>query len=176
MQNVTVPPMYVRAMKHDDTLGIRQDPVARDLLDTHEVVRLAYTAIDGSPRVIPVGYVWRPPHFVIGSAPNAAKVKALRRDPRVALTIDTDGFPPKALLVRGTADLELVAGVPEEYLETSRKRATPEQYEQWASGVQMLFQKMVLIRITPTWAKVLDFETRIPSAIHELVEQAQAGS
>lgn len=163
-------------MDPDEAQGTLDDPVARDLLDAHEVIRLAYTAIDGSPRVIPVGYVWRPPHFVIGSASNAAKVKALRRDPRVALTIDTDGFPPKALLVRGTAELEVVAGVPEEYLETTRKRATPEQYEQWASGVTMLFREMVLIRIRPTWAKVLDFETRIPSPIQELVEQAQAGS
>jgi hypothetical protein len=33
---------------------------------------------------------------------------------------------------------------------------------------------MVEIRITPTWAKILDFETRIPSAVAELVREKQA--
>jgi hypothetical protein len=32
---------------------------------------------------------------------------------------------------------------------------------------------MVEIRITPTWAKILDFETRIPSAVAELVREKQ---
>jgi len=32
---------------------------------------------------------------------------------------------------------------------------------------------MARIEITPTWAKVLDFVTRAPSAVMELAEQAQ---
>jgi hypothetical protein len=37
-----------------------------------------------------------------------------------------------------------------------------------------LYDSMVEIRITPTWAKILDFETRIPSAVEELVREKQS--
>src|SRR5215217_5148908 len=37
---------------------------------------------------------------------NAYKVKALAANPKVALTIDTDAQPYRALLVRGTASVE----------------------------------------------------------------------
>jgi hypothetical protein len=30
---------------------------------------------------------------------------------------------------------------------------------------------MVLIRITPTWAKIIDFETRLPRYVEELINQ-----
>jgi len=35
---------------------------------------------------------------------------------------------------------------------------------------------MARIEITPTWAKILDFGTRIPSAVDELARQRQAES
>jgi hypothetical protein len=35
---------------------------------------------------------------------------------------------------------------------------------------------MARIEITPTWAKVLDFETRFPQALEELMAQASGGS
>ncbi len=33
---------------------------------------------------------------------------------------------------------------------------------------------MARIEITPRWAKLLDFETRVPSAVEELARQAQS--
>ena len=50
----------------------------------------------------------------------------------------------------------------------------PDQYDDWVAGVQGLYDSMVEIRITPTWAKIHDFETRIPSAVEKLMEQKQA--
>lgn len=41
------------------------------------------------------------------------------------------------------------------------------------AGVRELYDSMTLIRITPTWAKILDFETRIPSAVEELLREKQ---
>jgi hypothetical protein len=51
---------------------------------------------------------------------NAYKVRALAPNPKVALPIDTK-LPYRAPLVRGTASLEIVGGVPPEYLEAARK-------------------------------------------------------
>jgi hypothetical protein len=44
--------------------------------------------------------------------------------------------------------------------------------DQWAAfeaQVRGLYKQMARITIRPTWAKVLDFETRMPQAIEELV-------
>lgn len=148
------------------------DPVAQRLHDTVELARLAYTARDGSPRVIPIGYLWTGTHFVVCTSTNAAKVAHLTADPRVALTIDTDAMPPNVLLVRGVAELDLVDGIPAEYLETNRKRTDAAGYAAWEAEVRRLYKQMVRIRITPTWAKIFDFETRLPSAVDELVKAA----
>lgn len=154
---------------------VLNDPVAKRLYDTTSLARLAYSAKDGSPRVIPIGYAWNGTHFLMFTATNAAKLRSLANDPRVAITIDTDAFPPNVLLVRGTATIEIVDGVPEEYLGTNRKHTDPETYAEWETGVRQLYKQMARIEITPTWAKIHDFETRLPSAVEELIQQLEPG-
>jgi hypothetical protein len=59
---------------------------------------------------------------------NAPKLPALRNNPTVALTIDTEVHPPKILLIRGLAELDYVDGIPDEHLQaTSTYEMTPEQ-------------------------------------------------
>jgi uncharacterized protein YndB with AHSA1/START domain len=159
----------------EDVLGklaaaqVLADPVAQALLHSPLVMRMAYTGTDGSPRVVPIGYLWNGTDFVVCTTPKAPKVRALRKDPRVALTIDTDSMPPHVLLVRGTASLEVVQGVPPEFLEASRKTVADAQWQGYEAQVRGLYKQMVRIAIRPTWAKVLDFETRIPQAVAALV-------
>ena len=105
------------------------------------------------------------------TASKAYKVKALAANPKVALTIDTDAQPYRALLVRGTASsVEIVDGVPSEYLEASRKSLNEEQqFRAFEAAVRSLYKQMARISIAPEWAKVLDFETRLPSAVEQLM-------
>jgi hypothetical protein len=100
-----------------------------------------------------------------------AKVRALQQNPRVAITVDTqDHYPPRGvLLVRGTASLELVDGVPDEYVEASRKLVPDTEFGAWEAEVRGLYEEMVRITITPHWAKLIDFETTIPQAVEDLV-------
>lgn len=154
---------------------IMAKPYARQLLDSTDPARLAYDGLDGDPRVIPIGFWTEGERIVMATVPRSAKVAALRANPQVALTIDTNTFPPKALLIRGTATLEEVDGVPDGYLEGGRKFMTEEQYVEWEAGVRNLYDTMVVIRVTPTWVKLLDFETTIPSAVEELVRERSAG-
>src|SRR3954453_4852346 len=86
-------------------------PIARQLLQDEPLLRLSYTALDGGPRVIPLGYLWDGDSFRIWTIPHSAKVAALRADPRVAITIDILGPPPRVLLARGRAELSTVYGV-----------------------------------------------------------------
>jgi uncharacterized pyridoxamine 5'-phosphate oxidase family protein len=150
--------------------------VAQRLLK-RTIARLAYVARDGTPRVVPIGYLWDGSAMVMCTATNAAKIKALEVNPDVALTIDTDEFPPNVLLLRGKAELELVDGIPDEYMQMNDPSyMTPEQREAWEEGVRSLYQAMYRIRVTPTWVKVLDFETTLPSAVEELIARQQADS
>ncbi len=60
------------------------------------------------------------------------------------------------------------------YLEAGHKVMTDEQYPEWEAGVKALYTEMVLITVTPTWAKLLDFETTIPKAVEDLIKERQA--
>jgi hypothetical protein len=143
-----------------------QELLARDLC------RLAYVAKDGTPRSIPIAFAWNGSEIVLCTAKNAPKLASLRHNPAVALTIDTEVHPPKILLVRGTVELDVVDGIPEEYLQINGSyEMTPEQRVEWETEVRSLYDGMVRIVVTPTWAKLIDFETTLPSAVEELARE-----
>lgn len=158
-------------MQRNEIINLMNDPVAQELVKAPIHARLAYSAKDGSPRVIPIGYSWNGEVFVMASPTNAPKVKALATKPKVALTVDTDSFPPHVLLVRGEAALEVVDGVPDEFVEASRRFVGEEGMPAWEAGVRAMYKQMAIIRVTPTWAKIFDFETRLPGAVEELVPE-----
>lgn len=157
-------------MNRQDVAEVLDKPISRELLGSSIPARLAYTGIDGAPRVIPIGFLWTGEHVVMATVPRSAKVRALRRDPRVALTIDTQGeWPPRVLLIRGAARVEAVDGVPDSYIEAARKLVPAEHFEGWEQGVRALYDQMVLITVEPDWAKLLDFETTLPKAVEDLL-------
>jgi hypothetical protein len=146
-------------------------PISRELL-ARDLTRLAYVAKDGTPRTVPMAFSWNGSEIVMCTAKNAPKFPALRESPAVALTIDTEVHPPKILLIRGRAELDVVDGIPDEYLEASGTYAmTPEQRLEWETEISSLYDGMVRIVVTPTWAKLIDFETTLPSAVEELVRR-----
>ena len=146
-------------------------PLSRELL-ARDLTRLAYTALDGTPRSIPIAFTWNGSQLVLCTSKNAPKLPALRRNPAVALTIDTEVHPPKILLIRGTVDLDVVDGIPDEYLQfNGTYEMTPEQRVEWEASVRSLYDGMVRIVVTPTWAKLIDFETTLPSAVEELIRR-----
>ena len=86
----------------------------------------------------------------MATVPKSAKVAALRRYLEVGVIIDQGAFPPKVLLIRGTAEVELFEGIPDGYLAAGRKVMTDDQYAEVVAGVRGL-DEMVVITITPTW-------------------------
>ena len=158
-------------MRPEQVTEVMHDPLAQELLHSAIPVRMAYIGTDGLPRAIPIGFLWKDERIVVCTSSNAYKVKALSANPKVALTIDTEA-PYRALLVRGTASVEIVDGVPPEYLEASRKAMNDERQAQaFEAEVRSLYEQMARISIAPEWAKVLDFQTRLPSAVEELVKK-----
>jgi hypothetical protein len=164
----------INIMTSDEIAAILAKPYAQQLLNGPEPARLAYTGLDGDPRVIPIGFWTEGERIIMATVPKSAKVAALHANPKVALTIDQGAFPPKALLIRGVVDVALVDGIPDGYLIAGRKVMTDDQYPHWVAGVQSLYDDMMVITITPTWAKLLDFETTIPQAVEDLIKLKSA--
>ncbi|TQM35089.1 pyridoxamine 5'-phosphate oxidase family protein [Pseudonocardia cypriaca] len=157
-------------MDRNDVTEVLNKPISQELLGSSIPARLAYTGVDGDPRVVPVSFWWDGAQLLVFTIPNAAKVPALKKNPRVAITIDTqEQWPPRVLLVRGAASVEPVDGVPQEYVEASRKVTPVEVFEDWEAGVRGLYDRMVRITIEPDWAKLLDFETTLPKAVEEII-------
>lgn len=150
-------------------------PLSQELLQ-RDVARLAFVAADGTPRVIPIAIYWNGSEIVMCTSKNARKLTALRHHPAVALTIDTEVHPPDVLLLRGVAELDPVDGIPEEYLRISGSyQMTPEQRQGFEDEVRSLYvDGMVRIVVRPKWAKLIDFETTLPTAIQELMDRRTA--
>jgi Pyridoxamine 5'-phosphate oxidase len=157
-------------MDRNEVTEVLHKPISQQLMGSSTPARMAYTGLDGDPRVIPIGFHWTGEQLLICTLPKSAKVAALRKNPRVAITIDTlEPWPPRVLLIRGAARLELVDGVPEEYVEAGRKAVPAEIFEDWEAQVRGLYDQMVRITIEPDWAKLLDFETTLPKSVEDLM-------
>lgn len=166
-------------MEPQEVAEVLNRPFSRELL-ARDIARLAYVAKDGTPRSVPIAFSWNGTEIVLCTTKNAPKLPALRANPMVALTIDTESHPPKILLVRGRSELDYVDGIPEEYLEMNGSyEMTPEQRVEWEAEIRSLYvDGMVRVVVTPTWAKLIDFETTLPSAVEELARrraEANAG-
>ena len=85
-------------------VSLLNDPVAQQLLHANSPAKLAYSWTDGTPRVVPIGIHWDGRQIVIGTPARAPKLAALKQNPKVALTIDTNDFPYHVLMVRGSVD------------------------------------------------------------------------
>lgn len=148
-------------------LALLGHPVAKELLASNIPARLAYVATDGTPRVLPIWFHWDGREVVMGTMPNAAKLKALAQNPKVALTIDSNTFPHKVLLIRGSAHLETLEGVTPEYAQAAERYLGSEQGKAWVAQVRAKGGQQVRIAVTPEWVGVLDFQTRLPRTLSE---------
>jgi hypothetical protein len=113
--------------------------------------------------VVPIWFHWTGETLTFGSPPKAPKLRALEREPDVAVTIDASAWPFHVLLVRGHASVEMLEDVSDEYAAAARRYFGDEQGNAWVA--QLRGQPMARIAVTPTWVGVLDFETRFPSAL-----------
>jgi Pyridoxamine 5'-phosphate oxidase len=162
-------------MRADEVGRVLSTPLGQELLK-RDVARLAFVAADGTPRVIPNGIFWNGSEIVMCTSKNARKLEALQRNPKVALTIDTEVHPPNVLLLRGEAELDPVDGIPDEYLQASGTyQMTREQRQEWEAEIKSLYvDGIVRIVVRPTWARLIDFETTLPANVKELVDRREA--
>jgi hypothetical protein len=161
--------------KQGDVSMIR-DPVAQELLQSKAPAHLAYTWRDGTPRVVPIGFHWNGQEIVLATAPDAPKMKVLTDGAQVALTIEGDGALPKVLLVRGTVRVDTVEGIAPEWAAAAYRSLGEEGGRALVEKSAPLYPRMSRIFIQPKWVGILDFETRLPSAVERAIARTQAGA
>jgi hypothetical protein len=145
---------------------------AQRLLTSTIPARYSYTALDGTPRIVASWFVWTGEELVLPtfiSAPHishaAYRLRALRANPDVAVSIDTESSPPEVLSIRGKADITEVDGVAAEYAEAAHRFLGSEQATGYLTQIDQPGTRMARIAVRPAWVALMDFQTRMPSAL-----------
>lgn len=158
-------------LRQGDPRLLRTD-LAQRLLHSTIPARLAFVWTDGTPRIVPTWFHWTGEEIVmptyiagpeIGIRHPAARIAALRANPRVALTIDTDTTPPQSLTIRGTAEITEVAGLTREYAAAARRYLGEEAAGSMLAALDQPGTVQARIAVRPDWVGMLDFVTRMPS-------------
>jgi hypothetical protein len=153
-------------------LRLLETDVARRLLSSRIPARFAYVATDGKPRVVATWFVWTGavlvmPTFV--AAPHvrhaAGRLRALRARPEAAVMIDTEAFPPEVLTIRGRLEIGEVDGIPAEYASAARRYMGEDAARTYLAQIDQPGTRMASIDLHPAWVGLLDFQSRLPSAL-----------
>ena len=159
------------ALRQGD-LGLLESDVARRLLSSRIPARFAYIAADGTPRVLATWFHWADevlamPTFL--AAPHvrhsAGRLRALRANPDVAVTIDTESFPPEVLTIRGPVEITEVEGIPPAYASAARRYLGEEAAREYLAQIDQPGTRMASIDLRPAWVGVHDFRSRLPSTL-----------
>jgi hypothetical protein len=153
-------------------LRLLDSDIARQLLASTVPARVGYTALDGTPRVVPSWFHWTGEELVMPTfvqAPHvarpAARLRALRAHPDVAISIDTESFPPQVLLVRGQAVITEAKGIVPEYALAAHRYMGDEQATAYLAQADVPGTRMARIAVRPAWVGLIDFDTRLPEVM-----------
>jgi hypothetical protein len=152
--------------------GLLGSDLAKRLLASTIPARYAYTALDGTPRIVGSWFTWTGEELVMPtfiSAPHvshaAYRVRTLRANPDIAVTVDTETFPPEVLSIRGKAEITEIDGIAPEYAEAAHRYLGSEEATAYLAQIDHPSTRMARIAVRPTWVGLLDFQTRLPSAL-----------
>lgn len=106
-------------------IGLMDRREMDEFLGGDTLCRLAVLDARGWPYVVPVWYEWDPTAgaFWIIARQKSAWAAHMKRDPRVALTIDGETRPYRKVTVQGTADLVEEPNVGGRWVEIARRMA-----------------------------------------------------
>lgn len=155
------------------SLELLDTPLARRLLASAIPARVAYTAKDGTPRIVPTWFQWTDGELVMPTfikaphVPGAARrLAALRARPDVAVSIDTESTPAQVLLVRGKAQITELDGIDPDYAVSAQQYLGEEGARQYLAMADQPGTRMARITVRPAWVGLLDFAgDRLPGVM-----------
>lgn len=167
----TPPDPAVTALPQGDPRLV-EAPAAQDLLHRALPARLAYVAPDGTPRIVPTWFHWTGQEVVMAtwlSGPQvtrpARRIDHVRRNPAVALSIDTEDQPPTVLQIRGRAQVDEADGIVDEYARSAERYLGLDAGRAYIAQFDTATVRMARIAVRPTWVGLLDFAGRLPAPL-----------
>jgi hypothetical protein len=147
--------------------------LARTLLAAAIPARMAYTAADGTPRLVASWFQWSDGELIMPTfiaAPHIAapahRLGALRARPAVAISIDTETTPAQVLSIRGRARITEIDGVDLDYATSARQYLGPEAAPDYLNMLDQPGTRMARITVRPEWVALLDFAgDRLPAVM-----------
>ena len=141
--------------------------LAKRLLASTIPARYAYTALDGTPRILASWFEWTGDELLLPtfiSAPHVShtvyRLRALRANPDLAVSIDTETSPPEVLSIRGRAEITELDGVLPEYAAAAHRYLGAEEATGYLEQIDQPGTRMARIAVRPAWVGLLDFQTR----------------
>ena len=111
----------------------------------------------------------------VGIRHPATRLAALRANPAVALTIDTEKFPAQSLMIRGRAEIDEVDGLASEYIAAARRYLGDVAAAEMVASMGQPGTVQARIVLRPMWVGILDFATRLPSRAGRRVSAPDKG-
>ena len=130
------------------------DPNVELLLGSRIPARVAWAGPGPTPRVVPIWFHWTGAEIVVATFAGSQKLRELSSGDVVAVTIDTNDFPYRALKIRGPIEIEPAAGLADAYRLAATRYLGAEMADRWCASLNGADQ--VAIRIRPTWASASD--------------------
>jgi hypothetical protein len=155
-------------------LRLLDTDIGQRLLGSTIPARLAYTAADGTPRIVPTWHVWTGEELItstfvhcppLGMVKPARRLAALRANPHVGVTIDSKPQPPEVLSMRGTLTIAEVDGIVPEQGEAACRFLGKEGGAAYVANAKHPETRIARTALRPTWVGILDFQRRLPSVI-----------
>ncbi len=147
------------------SLELLDTDVAQTLLAAAIPARVAFTATDGTPRIVPTWFRWTGSEAVMPTfiaAPHVSgpsrRIAALRARPDVAVSIDTEQTPSQALLLRGQVDITEVDGIDPDFANAAHHYLGAEGADDYLGMADQPGTRMARIALRPTWVGLLDFD------------------
>jgi PPOX class probable F420-dependent enzyme len=114
------------------------------------IAKLATLNAGGSPTIVPVWFDWDGTTATVFTSRSSPKVKRIRADARVALSVEEPvGVAEAWVTIEGVATIEDTGG-----MELARRLAqryyTPERATESLAAWEKMADQWVVIRITPT--------------------------
>lgn len=133
------------------------DPNVRLLLDSRIPARASWLGPGPTPRVVPIWFHWTGTELILATFAGSQKLRELANGDVMAVTIDTDSFPYRALKLRGTVTLEPGDGLAAAYRSAAVRYLGTDTGTRWCESLSGADQ--VAICITPTWASASDMSS-----------------
>ena len=155
------------------SLELLETPLATTLLASTIPARVAYTAADGTPRIVATWFQWTGDELVMPTfvrAPHVAgparRLAALRARPDVAVSIDTESAPAQVLMIRGRAEITEVDGIDPDYARAAHRYLGDAGAADYLAMADQAGTRMARIVVRPAWVGLLDFSgERLPGVM-----------